>query len=64
MAGPIINQIPKTAPKRPKLAVRSLLSTAISVRIDWIELIFPAAAPFTILESKKIQTFPEIRIKA
>jgi hypothetical protein len=52
IAGPIINPIPNTAQKSQKLAVRSLWSTAISLRIDWIELILPAAAPLTILAIK------------
>jgi len=62
IAGPIINPIPNTAQKSQKLAVRSLWSTEISLKMDWIELIFPAAAPLTILEIKYIRTFPEIRI--
>jgi hypothetical protein len=52
MAGPIINHSPNIAPKSQKLAVRSLWSTEISLRIDCIELIFHAAAPFTILASR------------
>ena len=61
MAGPTINPIPKIAPKSQKLLVRSFWSTAISLKIDWIELILPPAKPLTILATKYIRTFHEIR---
>lgn len=47
--GHTINPSPKIIPKRAKLWARSFEFVEISVRIDWIVLIFHAAMPLTIL---------------